>query len=126
MMQNKDNKEEKVYIKFIRTTIFVFSHKESKIPIDIVTMEGLTVEGYDRDAKYGIRIKHRDGFYREKVFMFDSIAVKDNWLHHLQHFKDQSVFDKYIKLERIGGGKFSNVFRGKDKINDKFVAIKVI
>ena len=58
--------------------------------------------------------------------MFDSIAVKNNWLDHLDHFKDHSIFDKYIKLERIGGGKFSNVFRGKDKTNDKLVAIKVI
>ena len=54
------------------------------------------------------------------------MAVKDHWLKQLDHFKDHSVFDKYIKLERIGGGKFSNVFRGKDKQNSKSVAIKVI
>lgn len=89
-------------------------------------MEGLNVQGFDKDNKYGIKIKHRDGVYKEKMFLFDSMAVKDHWLKQLDHFKDHSVFDKYIKLERIGGGKFSNVFRGKDKQNSKLVAIKVI
>lgn len=89
-------------------------------------MEGLTVEGYDKNNKNGIRIYHRDGLYHEKIFNFVNPAVRDDWLNHLEDFKDHSVFDKYIKMQRIGGGKFSNVFRGKDKKNDKFVAIKVI
>jgi serine/threonine protein kinase len=34
--------------------------------------------------------------------------------------------DLYVKLEKIGGGNFSSVFRGKDKKNNQEVAIKVI
>lgn len=47
-------------------------------------------------------------------------------MKQLADFKELSVFDKYLKLERIGGGNFSNVYRGKDKKTDKLVAIKVI
>lgn len=47
-------------------------------------------------------------------------------MKQLADFKELSVFDKYLKLERIGGGNFSNVYRGKDKKTDKSVAIKVI
>lgn len=32
-----------VYLKLIRTTIFVFSHKLSKFPEEIINLEGLTV-----------------------------------------------------------------------------------
>ena len=47
-------------------------------------------------------------------------------MKQLADFKENSLFDKYIKLERIGGGNFSNVYRGKEKATDKSVAIKVI
>lgn len=56
----------------------------------------------------------------------ESVAVRDEWLKQLADFKENSIFDKYLKLERIGGGNFSNVYRGKNKKTDKFVAIKVI
>lgn len=47
-------------------------------------------------------------------------------MKQLADFKENSLFDKYVKLERIGGGNFSNVYRGKEKATDKCVAIKVI
>lgn len=34
--------------------------------------------------------------------------------------------DQYLQMERIGGGSYSNVYRGIDKKTNKEVAIKVI
>jgi hypothetical protein len=34
---------DRVYLKFIKTTVFVFSHIKSRIPEDIVNLEGLNV-----------------------------------------------------------------------------------
>jgi hypothetical protein len=39
---------EKVHLRFIRTTIFIFPHKISKIPKDIINLEGLTVHPIGR------------------------------------------------------------------------------
>lgn len=39
---------EKVHLKFIRTTLFIFPHKISKIPKDLINLEGLTVHPVDR------------------------------------------------------------------------------
>jgi hypothetical protein len=107
--------EEKIYLKFIRTTIFVFPHKISKIPKDIINMEGLTAHRIDLSEEFGIKLNHRDGIYPEREFMFDSRQIREDWMKQLADFKENSLFDKYIKLERIGGGNFSNVYRGKDK-----------
>jgi hypothetical protein len=118
--------EEKVHLRFIRTTLFVFPHKISKIPKDLINLEGLTAFPVDRNEETGIRLTHRDGVYPEREFLFDSKAMRDDWMKQLVDFKELSVFDKFLKLERIGGGNFSNVYRGKDKQTDKFVAIKII
>lgn len=118
--------EEKVYLKFIRTTIFVFPHKISKIPKDIINMEGLTAQIIDRRDEYGIKLTHRDCIYPEREFLFEGKGLSDDWMKQLADFKENSLFDKYIKLERIGGGNFSNVYRGKEKATEKCVAIKVI
>lgn len=89
-------------------------------------MEGLTAQSTDRVSEYGIKLTHRDGFYPEREFIFESQKFRDDWIKQLADFKENSIFDKYIKLERIGGGNFSNVYRGKEKKSDKNVAIKVI
>jgi serine/threonine protein kinase len=52
--------------------------------------------------------------------------VQDEWLKQTSEFRDNSIFDQFVQLERIGGGGFSSVFRGKEKKTDKEVAIKII
>jgi hypothetical protein len=54
---------EKVHLRFIRTTLFIFPHKISKIPKDLINLEGLTVHPVDRQEERGIRFTHRDGAY---------------------------------------------------------------
>lgn len=46
----------------------------------------------------GIRLKHRDGFYPEKVFFFEEEKTTTEWLKVFSDFKESSIFDEYVKL----------------------------
>jgi serine/threonine protein kinase len=52
--------------------------------------------------------------------------VQEEWLKQTSEFRENSILDQFVRLERVGGGSFSSVFRGKDKKTDKEVAIKII
>lgn len=86
----------------------------------------MTIEAIIKEDLYGIVFKHRDGLYPKKEYYFKSKMIHEEWLKHLADFKENSIYDSYIIQEKIGGGNFSTVFRGKDKKTGKEVAIKVI
>lgn len=54
--------QQAVFLKFIKTTIFVFSNKFSKIPKDVINMEGLTAKPIDIVSP-AMKLSHRDGIY---------------------------------------------------------------
>ena len=70
MFQDKD---ESVYLKYLRTTIFVLGHRKAKMPKEIINLEGLTVDVIEKRKEkdaYGIVFKHRDGLYTPKEYYF--------------------------------------------------------
>lgn len=36
---------------------------------------------------YGFILKHRDGVYPERAYLFKDVAVKDEWMRHLKFYK---------------------------------------
>lgn len=65
-----------MYLKYIKTTVFIFGHIKSKIPIDIINCEGLTVDKIDKEGRFGIFFKHRDGLYPPKEYYFESKEIR--------------------------------------------------
>ena len=59
--------------------------------------------------------KHRDGLYPAKGYYFKSKDLFEEWSKHLIEFRTTAVEDLYLIQEKIGGGNYSNVFRGKEK-----------
>ncbi len=59
-------KSSKAYLKFIKTTVFVFDHMKAKMPREIICLEGLFVTEVTTKGEYGIVFKHRDGLYPQK------------------------------------------------------------
>lgn len=51
------------YLRYVKTTIFVFEKKKKSYPDEIKNMEGLIVEPKNGEDGYGMVIKHRDGIY---------------------------------------------------------------
>lgn len=47
-------------------------------------------------------------------------------MRQTSEFRENSILDQYVKLEKIGAGNFSSVFRGREKKTGKEVAIKTI
>ena len=86
--------EEDRYLRFIRTTLFVFNNKTSKFPVEIKNLEGLIVEAVESpDHKYGFLVKHRDGIYPEKSYFFKEKETQQEWLRFLSDFKTESIYN---------------------------------
>ena len=60
-----------------------------------------------------VKFSHRDKLYPEKRITFET--KQKQWLDVLADFKESSILADYIKLERIGKGNFSNVYRCQHK-----------
>jgi len=78
-------------------------------------MEGLIVESKSNTNGFGIIIKHRDGVYPEKEFYFENETNQKEWLRILSEYKENSVYNQFLILEKIGAGNFSSVYRGVEK-----------
>lgn len=50
-------------------------------------MEGLTALVIDTQDQYGIKLTHRDGIYPQREFIFESKALRDDWMKQLADFK---------------------------------------
>jgi hypothetical protein len=90
----KDQRNER-YLKYIKTTIFVFSKKKSSMPVEVKNMEGLIVDAKNNENGFGMLIKHRDGVYPEKEYYFENEGVQKEWLRVLDEFKENSIYNKY-------------------------------
>jgi hypothetical protein len=54
------------FIRFVRTTLFIYEKSSDMLPVEIKNLEGLLVEEMNRgcgDKSRGFLIKHRDGLY---------------------------------------------------------------
>ena len=69
-------------------------------------------------------LKHRDRLYPEKTLTFPE--REEEWLKIMQSFKEISILSDYIRLERIGKGNFSTVYKCRSKANNELAALKVI
>jgi uncharacterized protein YllA (UPF0747 family) len=72
-----------VYLKFVRTTIFVLENPKYLPPIEIINLEGLTVERVESEHGFGIKFKHRDGLYTEKEYYLESKLTQEEWMSFL-------------------------------------------
>jgi hypothetical protein len=89
------------------------------MPKDIISLEGLMVDTVERgeknDKEYGVVFRHRDGVYQAKEYYFKDKEVYDEWVKHLSDFRTSTVEDLYTFFEKIGGGNYADVFKGKNK-----------
>ena len=77
---------------FCKTTLFILSTPKSNKPVSVINMEGLSVDEIN-ESEFGFVVKHRDGVYPEKRFVFESKVLRDEWMCHLQEYKSMSVYD---------------------------------
>lgn len=86
MIAMSDNSSHTRYLRFFKTTIFVFRFHNDNMPIDIINMEGLYIEEVNSQEGFGFIIKHRDGIYPENTYLFKTKAIQEEWLRNLSIF----------------------------------------
>ena len=77
------------------------------------------------DGQRGFTISHESTYFKEKSFFTPSMKDADIWIDAVQkeaQFHDLNA--KYLKIELIGAGKFSQVFTYKNKETGEIVALK--
>lgn len=72
-----DNSSHSRYLRFYKTTIFVFKFQADHMPLDIINMEGLYIEEVNCADEYGFIIKHRDGIYPENKYVFKTKIIQE-------------------------------------------------
>lgn len=64
---------------------------------------------------HGIEISHREGVYRSHKFFFLNQDLQKRWMENLKYYKGSSISQMFEMGEKIGIGKFSVVYRCKEK-----------
>ena len=92
-----------------------------------ICLEGLSAWSiFEEDKGHGIEISHRDIFYDRKKFFFLNEGIQQNWMEHLKYYRGSSVSQLFDMGEKIGIGKFSVVYRCREKSTCEEYAIKVM
>lgn len=71
---------------------------KSKLPKDIINLEGLHVVEINKGEEFGICFKHRDGLLPAKEYYFDSKDIQNDWLRQTSEFRENSMSDQYLQM----------------------------
>jgi hypothetical protein len=66
--------------------------------VGIKNLEGLSVEAAQSQFGFGFALKHHDGHYPEKQYLFPSAETQALWLNALSGYQRKDVFKKYKVL----------------------------
>ena len=85
-----DEETTKVYVKLIKSTLFVFREEKDILPFEIVNLEGLQLEETSCHVYPGFLLKHPSPTYPSKHYLFPDAQLYQLFLHHLRPFKNIS------------------------------------
>jgi serine/threonine protein kinase len=96
--------------------------------LDVIFLKGLYFEKLkNKQGMYGFSLYHDCETFRKKMLFHKEQTVIDNWLERLKyHCQFYDIKDFYTQQQRLGGGKFSDVFEATNKITNKPYALKKI
>jgi serine/threonine protein kinase len=90
-------------------------------------LEGLIVRRYcSAEDGFGLEFSHRDGIYPEKRIYLRDEALQREWMKLLHFYRGDTVQQKYEIGAKIGTGKFSVVYRCRNRTEDHSYALKEI
>ncbi|OMJ92100.1 hypothetical protein SteCoe_5198 [Stentor coeruleus] len=110
--------------------LLLYENINSKYPAEVVYMEGCYAEiigDYYISNKFGISITHQCQNFGEILLWSDSRKERDDWLRFLEYASKVRKFKEFYTLgEKIGHGKFSDVYVCTEHATYKKWAVKVI
>lgn len=120
----KHKRQTRRYYVLKQNTLVMFLSKKHRNPRRVYFLRGAYVEPKD---SLGLRVFHEHKEFSSIELFADSEALRDQWLRKLQRAAGYFSFEKkYERLNQIGRGKFSNVFKCRSRKSDQVFALKEI
>ncbi|CAG9325492.1 unnamed protein product [Blepharisma stoltei] len=129
--KNKEKDElEKKYAILKKNLLVFFDNEEDVMPSGVVFMEGCYVDvigDYLVSNKFGISLSHQNAAYQEVLIYCDLRTDRDEWVKMLENAAKTRKFKEFYELkERLGHGKFSDVYEAVEHSTNMRWAVKVI
>ncbi|OMJ93535.1 hypothetical protein SteCoe_3513 [Stentor coeruleus] len=125
--------EEKLVSKYAilrNKVLLLYENTNCKQPGEVIYMEGCYMEiigDYYISNKFGISITHQNLSFGEIMLWSDSRKERDDWLRFLENASNYRKFKEFYTIgEKIGHGKFSDVYSCTENSTYKKWAVKVI
>mmetsp|Transcript_1389 Transcript_1389/g.1535 ORF Transcript_1389/g.1535 Transcript_1389/m.1535 type:complete len:670 (+) Transcript_1389:114-2123(+) len=114
--------------------MFYFASKTSKVPKGVILLTGCFVDPVEKPPSgpeaslYGFQIVTGVGGLRDvRTFYAKTMQERDAWVEILRSAgRDRKFSDVYVWKEKIGSGRFSNVYKCLSKAAGEEFAVKVI
>lgn len=120
----------KVYAVLRSSTLLLYPSPAAALASKVVFLEGCFIEPlseFSQGKNHGFSITHQYEGFKPMSFWTSSKKESDTWVMKLQGAaKARRLEDFYEILERIGSGKFSDVYLAKERITDFKWAVKII
>jgi len=128
----KDGSEpaQKMFVALKNTMLLSYSNSASAMPSSVIFLEGCFIESIEEvgaSLGFGLEVTHQFGGFKEVTMWCSSEEERNDWLQKLvQAAKTRKVEEYYEFKEKIGTGKFSDVYTAVEMSTNLQWAIKVV
>lgn len=117
------------YYRLCDDVLYYYTSAKSPLPCGVITLTGCFIEKADASGQHpGIHIITSSGGQRDvRTLLCKSETEQDAWVRALKSASRVRVFkEEYEVKEKIGSGKFSDVFLGISQRSGRQHAVKII
>lgn len=120
----------KVYAVLRSSTLLLYPTPAAALASKVVFLEGCFIDSlseFSQGKDHGFALTHQYEGFKPMSFWTSSKKERDSWVMKLQvAAKSRRLEDFYEVMERLGSGKFSDVYLAKERITDYKWAVKII
>lgn len=129
-LRTKDSSEppSKLFLILKNNMLLSYLSSSSAMPNSVIFLEGCFIEAIPgKNADFGLEISHQFGGFREVTMGCGSEEEREEWRQRLvQAAKTRKVEEYYEFKEKLGTGKFSEVYMAVEMSSNLQWAVKVV
>ena len=130
MRQRPNDRLKKVFVKVNGNILLLYSSPESHMASSVIFLEGCFIDPlmeFSQKNEHGFSITHQYEGFRPVSFWVGTKSERDMWVLRLRMAaKSRRMEDYYELKERLGSGKFSDVYSAVERETDYRWAVKMI
>ena len=121
---------DKVYIVLRSGMLLIYQSPATPMPMSVIFLEGCFIDKlaeFSQSHNHGFAISHQFESFQQVSFWCESNEERNEWVLRLsQAARNSKLEDFYVLSERIGSGRFSDVFKALERSSSFEWAVKVI